>query len=62
MKEGNSFIIIFKKTMVASKGIFRRNVAYIPSNWKDIHIADMNELGDMLKKVKKDEEIPIPGA
>ena len=24
-----------------------RNTADIPSNWDDIHIADINELGDM---------------
>ena len=44
MKEWNSFIITFKKTMIASKGMFTCNIAYIPSNWKDIRIGDMSEL------------------
>ena len=34
--------------MIASTGIIC-NIAYIPINWKDICIADMNELSEMSK-------------
>ena len=55
MKEWNSFIITFKKTMIASKGMFTCNIAYIPSNWKDIRIGDMSELyeriGQNIKRI-----------
>jgi len=44
MMEENSHIITLKGTMVASKGMFTCNIAYIPSNWKDIRIGDMSEL------------------
>jgi len=30
--------------MIASRGMYIRNIAYIPPNWKDIRIADINEL------------------
>lgn len=43
--EVNSHIITLKGAMVASKGMFMRNVEYISPNWKDIRIADMNESG-----------------
>jgi len=45
MMEGNSHIITIKGIMVASRGMFMRNVAYIPPNCKDIRIADMSESG-----------------
>jgi len=31
--------------MIASRGMYIRYIAYIPQNWKDIRIADMNKLG-----------------
>jgi len=33
--------------MIASRGMYIRNIAYIPQNWKDIRNADINELGDI---------------
>jgi len=33
--------------MIAWRGMYIRNIAYITSNWKDIRITDTNELGDM---------------
>jgi len=30
--------------MIASTGMYICNIAYIPLNWKNICIADMNEL------------------
>ena len=33
--------------MIASRGMYIRNIAYIPLNCKDIRIADMNELDAM---------------
>ena len=33
--------------MIAWRAMYIRNIAYIPSNWKDIRITDTNELGDM---------------
>ena len=36
--------------MIASKGMYIRNIAYIPPNWKDICIADINELGEIQTK------------
>jgi len=30
--------------MIASRGMYIHNIAYIPSNWKDIRITDMNEI------------------
>ena len=33
--------------MIASTGMYICNIAYIPINWKDICIADMNELYEM---------------
>jgi len=56
MKERNSFIITFKKTIVASKGMFMRNVEYMPSSWKDICIGDMSELGVIAFKMMVTEE------
>jgi len=33
--------------MIASRGMYICNIAYIPLNWKDICIAYMNELGEI---------------
>jgi len=33
--------------MIAFRGMYIRNIAYIPQNLKDIRIADMNELSKM---------------
>ena len=34
--------------MIASRGMYIRNTAYIPSNWKDIrNYADMNKLSEI---------------
>jgi len=30
--------------MIASRGMCMRNIAYVPSDWKGIRIADINEL------------------
>ncbi len=32
--------------MIASRSMYICNIAYIPSNWKDIRIGDINELGE----------------
>jgi len=41
--------------MVASKGMFMRNVEYISPNWKDIRIGDISELyeriGQNIKRI-----------
>jgi len=33
--------------MIASRGMFIRGTAYKPSKWKDIRVADMNELSEI---------------
>jgi len=33
--------------MIASRGMYIRNIAYIPPKWKDIRITDINELSEM---------------
>jgi len=33
--------------MIASRGMYIRNSSYIPSNWKDIRIADINKLAEI---------------
>jgi len=33
--------------MIASRGMYIRNIAYIPPSWKDIRNTDINELGDI---------------
>ena len=48
MMEGNSPIMTLKETMIASRGMYIRNIAYILSNWKGIRITDINELSEML--------------
>ena len=35
--------------MIASRGMYIRNIAYIPQNWKDIRIADINELAEITR-------------
>ena len=30
--------------MIASRGMYIRNIAYIPPSWKDIRNTDINEL------------------
>lgn len=35
--------------MIASRRMHIRNTVYVPSNWKDIRIAYMNELGDIIR-------------
>jgi len=60
MMEGNSPVMTLEETMIASRGMYIRNIAYIPPNWKDIRIADINELGDIAKKdleKRKEEQI-----
>lgn len=34
-------------SMITSRGMYTRNIAYIPPNWKDIRSADINELDDV---------------
>jgi len=41
--------------MIASRGMHIRNTAYIPPNWKDIRITDINELYQSGHKSYKDE-------
>ena len=41
--------------MIASRGTHICSTVYIPSNWKDIRITDMNELGDMPEPAFKEE-------
>ncbi|MHA1233080.1 MAG: hypothetical protein ACTSPQ_20835 [Candidatus Helarchaeota archaeon] len=36
--------------MIESRGMYIRNTACIPSNWKDIRITDMKELGKIQTK------------
>ena len=33
--------------MNSSRGMYIRNTAYIPQNWKDIRIADITELSEI---------------
>ena len=47
MMEGFGEIMTLEETMIASRGMYIRNIAYIPPNWKDIRIADINELGEI---------------
>ena len=39
--------------MIAPRGMYMRNTAYIPLNWKDIRITDTNGLSEIAMKHKK---------
>ncbi len=58
MIEGNSLIMTHEvpakylnskceDICITDIGMYIRNIAYIPSNWKDISNADMNELSEI---------------
>jgi len=38
--------------MIADRGMHIRNIAYIPLNWKDICITDINVLYEMGAEIK----------
>lgn len=51
MKEGDSPIMTFEETVIAFRGMYIRNTAYIPPNWKDIRIADIKIVDTNKRKV-----------
>ena len=39
--------------MIASRGMYIHNIAYIPQNWKDTRNTDINELREIAPLYKK---------